>query len=71
MSKNLAGVVKEILGTAQSVGCTVDGEFYFCVIFANKVHKFCGLLRIFANNVVMRLNCYTVIYRNIARQKTN
>merc|ERR1712156_35199 len=25
MSKNLAGVVKEILGTAQSVGCTVDG----------------------------------------------
>ena len=32
MSKNLAGVVKEILGTAQSVGCTVDGEFYFCVI---------------------------------------
>ena len=26
MSKNLAGVVKEILGTAQSVGCTVDGQ---------------------------------------------
>merc|ERR1712217_890114 len=26
MSKNLAGVVKEILGTAQSVGCTVDGR---------------------------------------------
>jgi len=25
MSKNLAGVCKEILGTAQSVGCTVDG----------------------------------------------
>merc|ERR1711981_1368872 len=25
MSRNLAGVVKEILGTAQSVGCTVDG----------------------------------------------
>ncbi|XP_076450453.1 large ribosomal subunit protein uL11-like [Babylonia areolata] len=24
MSKNLAGTVKEILGTAQSVGCTVD-----------------------------------------------
>ena len=34
MSKNLAGVVKEILGTAQSVGCTVDGEFYLCEIFA-------------------------------------
>merc|ERR1712043_69091 len=26
MAKNLAGVVKEILGTAQSVGCTVDGQ---------------------------------------------
>ena len=26
MSKDLSGVVKEILGTAQSVGCTVDGE---------------------------------------------
>merc|ERR1712156_240179 len=26
MSKNLAGVVKEILGTAQSVGCIVDGQ---------------------------------------------
>merc|ERR1711990_1066859 len=26
MSKNLAGVVKEILGTAQSVGCTIDGQ---------------------------------------------
>merc|ERR1712014_570167 len=26
LSKNLAGVVKEILGTAQSVGCTVDGQ---------------------------------------------
>merc|ERR1712029_1061444 len=25
MSRNLSGVVKEILGTAQSVGCTVDG----------------------------------------------
>ena len=25
MSKNLAGVVKEILGTAQSVSCTVHG----------------------------------------------
>ena len=27
MSRNLAGVVKEILGTAQSVGCTVDGKW--------------------------------------------
>ena len=26
MSKDLAGVMKEILGTAQSVGCTVDGQ---------------------------------------------
>ena len=26
MSKNLAGVAKEILGTAQSVGCTVNGR---------------------------------------------
>lgn len=26
MAKNLAGVMKEILGTAQSVGCTVDGQ---------------------------------------------
>jgi len=26
LSKNLAGNVKEILGTAQSVGCTVDGR---------------------------------------------
>lgn len=24
LAKNLAGTVKEILGTAQSVGCTVD-----------------------------------------------
>ena len=26
MSKNLAGVAKEILGTAQSIGCTGDGQ---------------------------------------------
>merc|ERR1712111_333498 len=26
MSRNLSGVVKEILGTAQSVGCTIDGQ---------------------------------------------
>ncbi len=26
MSRDLSGVMKEILGTAQSVGCTVDGE---------------------------------------------
>ena len=26
MAKTLAGVCKEILGTAQSVGCTVDGD---------------------------------------------
>ena len=26
MSRTLAGTVKEILGTAQSVGCTVDGS---------------------------------------------
>ena len=28
MSRHLSGVVKEILGTAQSVGCTVDGEYF-------------------------------------------
>lgn len=26
MAKNLSGTVKEILGTAQSVGCTIDGK---------------------------------------------
>ena len=26
LAKTLAGTVKEILGTAQSVGCTVDGQ---------------------------------------------
>ena len=26
MAKSLAGTCKEILGTAQSVGCTVDGD---------------------------------------------
>ncbi|PVG03087.1 putative 60S ribosomal protein L12 [Serendipita vermifera] len=26
MAKNLAGTVKEMLGTAQSVGCTIDGQ---------------------------------------------
>lgn len=26
LAKDLAGGVKEILGTAQSVGCTVDGK---------------------------------------------
>ena len=26
MAKKLEGTVKEILGTAQSVGCTVDGQ---------------------------------------------
>ena len=26
LAKELAGTVKEILGTAQSVGCTVDGK---------------------------------------------
>lgn len=26
MSRQLSGTVKEILGTAQSVGCTVDGS---------------------------------------------
>ena len=26
MSRELSGTVKEILGTAQSVGCTVDGS---------------------------------------------
>lgn len=26
LAKSLAGVAKEILGTAQSVGCTIDGQ---------------------------------------------
>lgn len=26
MAKSLSGTVKEILGTAQSVGCTIDGK---------------------------------------------
>ena len=26
MAKDLSGVVKEMLGTAYSIGCTVDGE---------------------------------------------
>lgn len=26
MAKQLSGTVKEVLGTAQSVGCTVDGK---------------------------------------------
>jgi large subunit ribosomal protein L12e len=26
LAKNLAGTVKEMLGTAQSVGCTIDGQ---------------------------------------------
>ena len=38
MSRNLAGVVKEILGTAQSVGCTVDGECIFQELFFFESH---------------------------------
>jgi large subunit ribosomal protein L12e len=26
MAKKLSGTVKEVLGTAQSVGCTIDGK---------------------------------------------
>jgi large subunit ribosomal protein L12e len=26
MAKNLSGTVKEVLGTAHSVGCTIDGK---------------------------------------------
>jgi large subunit ribosomal protein L12e len=26
LAKNLGGTIKEILGTAQSVGCTIDGQ---------------------------------------------
>ena len=26
MAKSLSGTVKEVLGTAQSVGCTIDGK---------------------------------------------
>lgn len=32
MAKQLSGTVKEILGTAQSVGCTIDGKLPHDVI---------------------------------------
>lgn len=32
MAKHLSGTVKEILGTAQSVGCTIDGKLPHDVI---------------------------------------
>ncbi|EFA07030.1 large ribosomal subunit protein uL11 [Tribolium castaneum] len=32
MAKNLSGTVKEVLGTAQSVGCTIDGKLPHDVI---------------------------------------
>lgn len=32
MAKNLAGTVKEVLGTAQSVGCTIDSKLPHDVI---------------------------------------
>jgi len=32
MAKQLSGTVKEILGTSQSVGCTIDGKFPHDVI---------------------------------------
>jgi large subunit ribosomal protein L12e len=32
MAKELSGVVKEVLGTAQSVGCTVDGKIFDHVV---------------------------------------
>ena len=37
MSKNLADVVIEILGAAQSVGCTIDGEFFFLHILGQSI----------------------------------
>lgn len=30
MSKDFSGVMKEVLGTAQSIGCTIDGESEPC-----------------------------------------
>ena len=32
MAKELSGTVKEVLGTAQSVGCTIDGKLPHDVI---------------------------------------
>lgn len=34
MARQLSGTVKEILGTAQSVGCTIDGQHPHDVIEA-------------------------------------
>ena len=34
MARQLSGTVKEILGTAQSVGCTIDGQHPHDVIDA-------------------------------------
>jgi hypothetical protein len=28
MAKEFSGVMKEVLGTAQSIGCTIDGNFF-------------------------------------------
>lgn len=34
MSKDLAGTAKEMLGTAQSIGCTIDGQAPHAIIEA-------------------------------------
>ena len=40
MSKHLSGGCKEILGTCQSVGCTVDGKnkLFFCSLKIHNLH---------------------------------
>jgi hypothetical protein len=40
MAKEFSGVMKEVLGTAQSVGCTIDGKLFFGVIFPLHISSF-------------------------------
>jgi large subunit ribosomal protein L12e len=38
MAKEFSGVMKEVLGTAQSVGCTIDGKL-FLVFFSPYIYQ--------------------------------
>lgn len=38
MARKMAGTVMEILGTAQSVGCTVDGTVYHRGVYDLSIH---------------------------------
>ena len=50
MSKNLAGVAKEILGTVQSVGCTVDGQDPHDITPSQHSSSHSSILETFAND---------------------